>query len=88
MAQITDDCIKAMEKGVDLHGICIYPVLDRPDWDILENYIPCGIWGYNNAKERFADEEYLACVQDCHNKVQQYFNNRTYQKENAMAFIS
>ncbi|HUP12799.1 MAG TPA: hypothetical protein VM187_11315, partial [Niastella sp.] len=86
MKQITDDCIKAMEKGVDLRGICIYPVLDRPDWDILENYIPCGIWGYNNAKERFAEEDYLACVRACHDKLQHYLRERTYLNEKAMAY--
>ena len=76
MEQITDDCIKAMEEGVDLQGICIYPVLDRPDWDNTDAYIPCGIWGYNMAGERFAEEEYLACVQECHRKIQQFVNQQ------------
>ena len=88
MKQITDDCITAMEKGVDLCGICIYPVLDRPDWDILENYIPCGIWGYNNAKERFAEEDYLACVQECHNKITQYLTEKPYAQQPMMAVSS
>ena len=35
--QVTEDCIKAMNNGVDLRGICIYPVLDRPDWDYGHN---------------------------------------------------
>jgi len=70
--QITDDCITAMEKGADLRGICIYPVLDRPDWDAPENYIPCGIWGYNLQGERFAEEDYLAHVQLSHEKINRY----------------
>lgn len=74
--QITDDCITAMEKGVDLRGICIYPVLDRPDWENPEKYIPCGIWGYNLQGERYADEDYLASVQHCHEKINQYLTEQ------------
>jgi hypothetical protein len=70
--QVTDDCITAMEKGVDLRGICIYPVLDRPDWDTPENYIPCGIWGYNLQGERFAEEDYLARLKRSHEKINNY----------------
>ncbi|MFN2439655.1 MAG: amine oxidase [Chitinophagaceae bacterium] len=76
MEQITDDCITAMEKGVDLQGICIYPVLDRPDWDMPEKYIPCGIWGYNSAGERYPDEKYLASVQRSYAKINRYLAER------------
>lgn len=77
MRQITDDCIKAMQLGVDLRGICIYPVLDRPDWD-LGHYIPCGIWGYHENGDRFVDEDYLACVQNCQAQVQEYFIEKNF----------
>jgi beta-glucosidase/6-phospho-beta-glucosidase/beta-galactosidase len=76
MRQITDDCIKALKKGVDLRGICIYPVLDRPDWDEMHN-IECGIWGYDPVTgERSVEKDYLACVQECHEKVNRYLNTR------------
>ncbi len=66
MEQVTDDCIEAIEMGVDLKGICIYPVLDRPDWDNPERLIPCGIWTYNEKGDRSTDEEYLIKIQNCH----------------------
>jgi beta-glucosidase/6-phospho-beta-glucosidase/beta-galactosidase len=71
MKQITEDCLKAMKEGVDLRGICIYPVLDRPDWDHGHN-IPCGIWGYHPNGERFAYPDYLESVQECHQEFQEY----------------
>lgn len=72
MRQITDDCITAMQKGVDLRGICIYPVLDRPDWDAGHN-IECGIWAYDPATgERTANEEYLQTVKECGHDLQRY----------------
>lgn len=72
MEQITEECIEAMQSGVDLLGICIYPVLDRPDWDTMQ-YIPCGIWGYNKkTKERFEETDYLLTVKSCMNGVMDY----------------
>lgn len=49
---ITEECIQARTLGVDLRGICIYPVIDRPDWDNLYDYSNCGIWDLNINKER------------------------------------
>lgn len=76
MEQITEECIAAMEAGVDLQGICIYPVLDRPDWDTLA-YINCGIWGYQpTTKERFVEQEYLETVQTCVAKMDLYLEQQ------------
>lgn len=76
MEQITNDCIKAMKKGVDLRGICIYPVLDRPDWDEKHN-IECGIWGYDTVTgERSVEQDYLMRVQQCHEKLKRFIKKR------------
>ena len=76
MEQITEDCIAAMEIGVDLLGICIYPVLDRPDWDTF-NYIECGIWGYDPVTgARFTEHDYLERVQKCHDQVKTYLTKK------------
>ena len=83
MEQITADCIKAMEKGVDLKGLCIYPVLDRPDWDFLDQMIPCGIWSYNRLHERIEDNEYLQTVQACHSTLEAFARLALAQKEEA-----
>ncbi len=57
--QITMECINAMKAGVDLRGICIYPIIDRPDWDDLTIYSKSGIWDLTENKDRLADEEYI-----------------------------
>ena len=61
---ITADCLTAMEMGVDLKGICIYPVLNRPDWDSLQS-IDCGIWGYDETGNRYVQLDYHEAVQRC-----------------------
>jgi UDP-galactopyranose mutase len=34
----------AMQKGVDLRGICIYPAIDRPDWEDANLWHRSGLW--------------------------------------------
>jgi beta-glucosidase/6-phospho-beta-glucosidase/beta-galactosidase len=76
MLQITQECIEAMQLGVNLLGICIYPVLDRPDWDTMQ-YIPCGIWGYNKKTgERFEETSYLSTVKECMQQMGAYLQSR------------
>lgn len=75
MYQVTDDCIEAIEMGVDLQGVCIYPVLDRPDWDHFE-YITCGIWGYDEQKNRTVEAAYLQCVKKCIHKMDNYLRQK------------
>ncbi|RZL14173.1 MAG: amine oxidase [Pedobacter sp.] len=41
---ITKECIKAVQFGVPLKGICLYPIIDRPDWDHLHNWHHSGLW--------------------------------------------
>jgi hypothetical protein len=74
---VTTDCIKAMEKGVDLKGICIYPVIDRPDWDNPEHLIPCGIWTYDEKKRRSTDLEYLNTVTNCMARMNNYLAHKS-----------
>jgi hypothetical protein len=65
-----------MKNDVNLLGICIYPVLDRPDWDTM-TYIPCGIWGYHEKTgERFEEKAYLATVKACMQQMNSFLQNR------------
>lgn len=77
MEMITTECIKAMEQGVDLRGICIYPVLDRPDWDYLDKYIACGIWGYRPDGTRTVEQSYLNTVKACIARTDAFLNKGT-----------
>ena len=67
---IADECTEALLNGVELEGICIYPVIDRPDWDDLSSYSNCGIWDLNYKKERIVDEHYHYTVKTCIAKME------------------
>jgi beta-glucosidase/6-phospho-beta-glucosidase/beta-galactosidase len=44
LAEITDEVIAAREAGVPVEGICLYPIVDRPDWDNPDHWHNSGLW--------------------------------------------
>jgi hypothetical protein len=38
-----EECLKAMANGVDLHGLCIYPVLGMTEWH-RGDFLSMGLW--------------------------------------------
>lgn len=84
MELITEDCLEAIQAGIPLAGVCIYPVLDRPDWDFPQNLIACGIWTYNQHYERSVDLDYLATVQACHQRLETCWNSNSIKNGSAL----
>lgn len=41
---IKDECEQIFIKDIPLLGCCIYPVIDRPDWDFNEHWHRSGLW--------------------------------------------
>lgn len=38
------ECAAVLEAGVPLWGVCLYPIIDRPDWDHLNHWHRSGLW--------------------------------------------
>jgi len=72
--EIAAECLLAKKKGVDLRGICIYPVTDRPDWDDLTKYSECGIWDLDENSNRIPHQEYINDLV----KLQPNFNKKKF----------
>ena len=72
LKQITHECLIAMQAGVNVQGICIYPVLDRPDWDDLTDYCQCGLWDLGENKQRIPYQPYLDILADCIESVKEF----------------
>ena len=36
--------LRCEQRGVPLQGVCLYPILDRPDWEDLTHWHRCGLW--------------------------------------------
>ena len=47
LAYITDEVIDAIDKGIPVEGICLYPVMNHPGWDD-DRHCHNGLWDYCN----------------------------------------
>ena len=45
--EMTDECCQAIEAGVPLEGICLYPIIDRFEWEDPEHWHNSGLWDYD-----------------------------------------
>jgi len=41
---IAEETAAVIEQGIPFYGICIYPIIDRPDWDHLSPWHNSGLW--------------------------------------------
>ncbi|MCE6992650.1 amine oxidase [Dyadobacter sp. CY323] len=41
---IAIQCADVIDRGVPLLGVCLYPIIDRPDWDHLHIWHHSGLW--------------------------------------------
>lgn len=54
---------RTVAQGVPLQGLCLYPLVDRPDWDRPEVWHRCGLWHAGPPPApRVAEPEYLAAL--------------------------
>ena len=48
---VASECVAAMDEGVELHGITLYPVVDHPGW-VDGRHCENGLWGYADDEGR------------------------------------
>ncbi|RYG26443.1 b-glycosidase [bacterium] len=56
-----EECMKALVKGIDLQGVCLYPFVDIPDWNTQE-WAKLGLYDIEDKEtcERVPCEPYIA----------------------------
>jgi UDP-galactopyranose mutase len=42
--QMAEQAALAIQNGIDFRGICLYPAIDRPDWDDATHWHRSGLW--------------------------------------------
>jgi beta-glucosidase/6-phospho-beta-glucosidase/beta-galactosidase len=47
LREMTDELSLALDAGVPLEGICLYPILDRFEWDDPTHWHNSGLWDYS-----------------------------------------
>ncbi len=80
---IGQECAAVIQAGVPLWGVCLYPIIDRPDWDHLDNWHHSGLWdvGANtNSPGRVLVEPYAKALLQAQTMV-----SRVQAEQNALA---
>ncbi|AHJ99593.1 hypothetical protein Hsw_3998 [Hymenobacter swuensis DY53] len=49
LRMIAHEATLALQAGVPLLGVCLYPIIDRPDWDHLTPWHRAGLWDADEA---------------------------------------
>jgi len=44
MESVGKECAAVLRQGLPLLGVCLYPIIDRPDWDFPNNWHRAGLW--------------------------------------------
>jgi hypothetical protein len=64
LREVAEEVSAARASGVPLEGLCVYPVIDRPDWDDPSHWHNSGLWDLKPSEdgrlERVPCPEYLA----------------------------
>jgi len=66
LEKIGKDCQQILTSGIPLWGCCIYPIIDRPDWDFPETWHKSGVWDIVNLQnlDRAASDEVINVVNE------------------------
>lgn len=63
LREVTTEIVRALDMGVELEGVCLYPIIDRPDWENRDHWHRSGLWdvvpGSRGEFRRVACEPYL-----------------------------
>jgi hypothetical protein len=64
LREIAREVYQARVNGVPVHGVCLYPILDRHDWENPRHWHNCGLWDFgrqsNGVYRRLLNREYAA----------------------------
>jgi hypothetical protein len=62
--ELTDEVIIAVKAGLPLEGICLYPIMDRFEWNDSNHWHNSGVWDYqiegDGTLRRVVNDEYAA----------------------------
>jgi hypothetical protein len=63
LREIAEELYIARMQGVPLEGVCLYPIIDRPDWENLNHWHNSGLWDLrldaHGRLQRVVCQEYL-----------------------------
>jgi hypothetical protein len=72
---ITLQCAELLRQNIPLWGVCLYPIIDRPDWNDLSCWHHSGLWDVQNpdaaVPERILHQPYAEALLHARRKLEQ-----------------
>lgn len=76
---VTEACTALLREELPLWGVCIYPIIDRPDWDHIDTWHRSGLWdipGKKENPERILYEPYADAILSMQTLLQPMIKNK------------
>ena len=74
IAEIADEVVTARAMGVPVEGICLYPIIDRYDWQEPSLWHNSGLWDFERGPagdlKRVLNTEYAAALGEAQQRVE------------------
>jgi hypothetical protein len=71
--EVAAECRAALDRGVPVEGVCLYPILDRFDWEDRTHWHNSGLWDMcgngTGGYQRVLNEEYAAALREARKLV-------------------
>jgi beta-glucosidase/6-phospho-beta-glucosidase/beta-galactosidase len=72
--EMTAEICLALERGVPVEGVCLYPILDRFEWDNPKHWHNSGLWDYDHRPDgrfvRVLNDVYADELRRCQARVE------------------
>ena len=71
--EVADEVARAREVGVGVEGLCVYPIIDRPDWEDPDHWHNSGLWDLRRNPEgkleRILSQEYATSLRQAQGRI-------------------
>ena|SRR5712692_9346186 len=66
LCEVAGECVKTLRIAIPLEGVCLYPILDRFDWEDPSHWHNSGLWdmqlGSDGRYSRVLNPHYAAAL--------------------------
>lgn len=77
--EVAEEVRLALENGVPMEGICLYPIIDRHDWDNPHHWHNSGLWDLlidaDGRQHRIINEPYEEGLRRAQQKLEESYRN-------------
>ena len=81
IAEIGDEVAKTLDAGVPIEGVCLYPVIDRHDWEDPGHWHNSGVWDLvddgHGAYHRVVNQPYADAIGTAQDRVASALRRRS-----------